>query len=137
MGFEIFSRKIQWGGKPAVSFNMLGRMMFNKAATTILKNISAESLLLMWDKDSRLVGVVKSVEKDNRSYRLRYSGRDNSSGFSATTFMKHIGLNYSKTITLPARWEEKDSMFIIEIPEEYILQEQEPVPPESEKVETK
>lgn len=131
MGFEIFGKKIQWRGSPAASFTRLGRIMFNKAATMKFEKEAAENVLMLWDSEKRLIGVRPITKKDNRAYRLRYGRKGNSSGFSATTFMKYVGIDYSTTHTLPATWDDQGMMFVIEVPKELLQKNDEqstPVP---------
>lgn len=120
MAFEIFSRKIQRGGGPSVSFTTLGRFAFNKSATAIFEDKAVENVLLMWDKEKRLIGVRQITKKDNRAYKVHFGKKGNGCGFSASTFLKHIGLNESERRTMPTNWDEQEGMFLIEVPEEYL-----------------
>lgn len=120
MPFEIFTRKVQYKGEPSVSLTKLGRFAFNKAATEHFEKNAIEFLLLLWDKERRLIGVRPISKKDTRSYQLRTGKKGNGSGFSASTFLDHIGLDYSETRTFPAQWDEHEAMFIIEVPKEYL-----------------
>ena len=129
MGFEIFSKKIQWRGSPAISLSRLGRIMFNKGATTKFEKEAADNVLLMWDSEKRLIGVRPITKKDTRAYKLRYGRKGNSSGFSASTFMKHVGIDYSTTHTLPATWDDEGMMFIIEVPKELLKKSEETTTP--------
>jgi len=120
MGFEIFSRKIQWKGSPAVTFNKLGRFSFNKASTAQFEKNAIEYVLLLWDAERRLVGVRPISKKDNRSYKVHYGKNSNGCGFSAATFLDFIKYDTSQSRSMPAKWEEGDAMFVIEVPEEYL-----------------
>ena len=77
MGFEIFNRKVQWSGSPAITFNKLGRVSFNKAATALFEKNAVENVLLLWDEQNRLVGVRPITKKDNRAYKLHFGKKGN------------------------------------------------------------
>lgn len=131
MGFEIFGRKVQWRGSPAVSFTKLGRIMFNKAVTAKFEKEAVDNVLLMWDSEKRLIGVRSISKKDNRAYKLRYGRKNNSSGFSATTFMKYININYTTTFTLPAIFDDQGMILTVKVPEEHLRKSDELIKPVS------
>jgi hypothetical protein len=119
MGYEVFYRKIRRSGEPAVTFSAKGRMSFNKRGTEEFERNGVEAVLLLWDRDKRLLGV-KPTKKDPRAYQLHYGIKGNGAGFSASTFFKYIGYVEGNTQSLPARWDEKDEMFVIQVPENYL-----------------
>ena len=116
MGFEVFNKKMQYKGTPAVTITTLGRMAFNKAVTIIFRTQRVDDVILMWDKDKNLIGLQPITTKDHRSYKVRYSKRGDGSGFTANTFLKYIGYNASETQSLPIQWDEKEQLFTIEVP---------------------
>lgn len=118
MPWEIFTRKVRRSGSPAITFNKLGRIALNKTATAVLEKEAIEFVLLLWDADRRLVGVRPITKKDHRAYRLAYGQKGNGAGFSAKTFMDYIGYDQSETRSFPAQWNESDSTFTVELPEE-------------------
>jgi len=120
MSFEIFSRKATYRGVPSVTFTKTGRMAFNKAATAIFEKNAVENVLLLWDKDKRLIGVRPITKKDNRAYFVSAGTRKSGCGFTAMTFVKYIGLDISSSRAFPTRWDELEEMFLIEVPEEYL-----------------
>lgn len=124
MGFEVFSRKFQVSGSPAISFSKLGRLSFNKSASVKLKEYTAESVLLLWDKESKRIGVQLITKNDNRSYKIHWSPRGDGCGFTASTFLKYVGLDVSVTKSLPAQWYDEQKMFIVELPEEYLKKDE-------------
>jgi hypothetical protein len=122
MAWEIFTRKTRKSGGPFITFNKLGRISLNKTATTVLETDAVEFVLLLWDASKRQVGVRPITKKDQRAYRLAYGKKGNGAGFSAKTFLDHIGFNYTESRSFPIKWDEQESMFIGEVPQE-ILQE--------------
>lgn len=119
MAWEIFTRKVRRGGSPAVTFNKLGRISLNKTATAVLEREAVEFALLLWDATKRQVGIRPITKKDQRAYRLAYGKKGNGAGFSAKTFMDHIGYDYSESRSIPVRWDDGESMFIAELPPEF------------------
>ncbi|MBZ5665512.1 MAG: hypothetical protein LAO30_12995 [Acidobacteriia bacterium] len=120
MAWEIFTRKVRRSGTPAITFNKLGRISLNKTATATLEKDAVEFVLLLWDADKRQVGVRPIKKKDQRAYRLAYGKKGNGAGFSAKTFMDHIDYDYSESRSTPVRWDDGESMFIAELPTEFI-----------------
>jgi hypothetical protein len=120
MAWEIFSRKVRRSGTPSVTFNKLGRISLNKTATSVLEKDAVEFVLLLWDPAKRQVGIRPITKKDQRAYRLAYGKKGNGAGFSAKTFMDHIGYDYSESRSTPVRWDEGESMFIAEVPADYL-----------------
>jgi len=120
MAWEIFSRKVRRSGTPSVTFNKLGRISMNKTATATLESEAVEFVLLLWDPMKRQMGIRPITKKDQRAYRLAYGKKGNGAGFSAKTFMDHIGYDYSESRSTPVRWDEGESMFIAEVPAEYL-----------------
>lgn len=123
MSFEIFSRKVQWKGSPAISLTKMGLFSFNKTASTRFQKEAVENILLLWDKEKRLIGVRPITKKDNRAYKLYWSKRGDGCSFSALTFLKFIGFDISETRSMPILWDEQEGIFKIEIPEEYFKKE--------------
>jgi hypothetical protein len=92
----------------------------NKTATATLESEAVEFVLLLWDPMKRQMGIRPITKKDQRAYRLAYGKKGNGAGFSAKTFMDHIGYDYSESRSTPVRWDEGESMFIAEVPAEYL-----------------
>src|SRR5664280_1381218 len=108
MSFEIFSRKVQWKGSPAIYLTKMGLFSFNKTASTRFQKEAVENILLLWDKEKRLIGVRPITKKDNRAYKLYWSKRGDGCSFSALTFLKFIGFDISETRSMPILWDEQE-----------------------------
>ena len=128
MAFEIFERKVRRSGIPSITFNKLGRLALNKTATATLEKEAVEFVLLLWDASKRQIGIRPITKKDPRAYRLSYGKKGNGAGFSAKTFMDYVGYDNKESRSFPVRWDEGESMFIGEVPAEYLQhQRQQPL----------
>lgn len=119
MPYEIFTRKIRRMGTPSVTFNKMGRLQFNKAATAKFEKEAVEYVLLLWDAELNKVGVRLITKKDPRAYKVAYGDKGNGAGFSTKTFFDHIGLDYTETRTVPVELCEGDLLLEFQIPEDY------------------
>lgn len=116
MAFEIYSRKHTRVGTPQVSFMAQGRIAFNKAATQLLQEQAVENVLLLWDAPARRVGIRPIAKKDPRSYKINIGKRDNAAGFSAVTFLQHIGVGGEHgTQAFPISWNAEQGIFEISL----------------------
>lgn len=121
MAYEIFTRKIRKLQTAAVTLNSYGRMQFNKSATARLEKDAVENILLLWDKDSRKVGLRSISKKDPRAYKVAYGAKGNGAGFSTKTFFDYIGLDYSESRTIPVEIGDGEILMEFQIPEEGLL----------------
>lgn len=120
MAWEIFTRKTRRSGAPAITFNKLGRLSLNKSATAILEKNAVEYVLLLWDASKHQIGVRPITKRDARAYTLSYGKKGNGAGFSAKTFMDHIGYDYTESRSYPAKWDEVEDTFVAEVPEAHL-----------------
>lgn len=124
MGFEIFTRKVVRISSPTITFTALGRISLNSASTRILEKDATEFVLLLWDKEQKTMAIRPTRKKDTRTYRVCYSKRGNSAGFSAKTFADYIGLDLTETRTTTASWNDAESQLEAKIPDEYLVNEE-------------
>jgi len=129
MGFEVLSRKNRvFVGTPAISLTKLGRLAFNTTASVQLKENKAEKVLLLWDKEAKRIGVqVITAKEDERAYKIHWSPRGDGCGFTASTALKQIGVDTSETRSMPVKWDERERMFIIDVPEKYLIKDGTPI----------
>jgi hypothetical protein len=106
-------------GTPSVTFNKMGRLQFNKAATAKLEKEAVEYVLLLWDAQLNKVGLRLITKKDSRAYKVAFGAKGNGAGFSAKTFFDFIGLDYTETKTVPVDIGEGEILLEFQIPDEY------------------
>ena len=128
MPYEVFTRKFQRSGTPAISFTPIGTLRFNHSATQVLQKEVIEHVLLMWDAGEHKMALkTTSSKKDPRAYRIHISGKGNGSGFSAKTFMDHFGINYSERTTLPVDIKPNHELLIeVQLPEGMVKKKSQP-----------
>jgi len=121
MAYELFVNRGARTGwiEPAVGITKTGRFNMNKPLTQLLRSKKAQFVLLFWDPDHRRIGI-KPSGKDNRAYQVAYNERDNGSGFHGTHFLQHIGFDNSVVRRLFVEYNEKDGMFEIQVPAEFL-----------------
>jgi hypothetical protein len=136
MAWEIFTKEIrQKSTAPMLTIGQkLGRVTLNRSAALLFdKEGPIEAVLLMWDKDRRMVGIRPINKKDPRSFGVRYTrskDKDKSitgAAFAAVGFLKHIGYDFSTTKAYPVKRSEDESMFEIEIPSDRFTGAQQPL----------
>ncbi len=120
MAYELFKRTGARVEEASISLVPDGRMALNAAAVRILTEAGVKSVLLLWDKSNNKVALKAAAKGDKNSYavsivRDRYSG-----SLRAKSFLGHIGWRAPKRTLLPATWNEKDKMFEITLPQEYV-----------------
>ena len=113
MAYEVFTRKTRKVGTPCLTFTKTGRIALNQAATAQMRKFAVEYVALLWDSSAKKFAVRPVMTKDARSYKLNFGARDNGAGFSAVTFMDHIGYDFKKkgSLQFPAQWNESQGMF--------------------------
>lgn len=119
MPFEVFSRKVSRVGTPMMTFTTLGRIALNKSATRVLEKDAVEFVVLLWDRDSRRVGIRPLTKRDPRAYRVGYGKKGNGAGFSAKTFLDYIEYDFSVSRSFPAEWNDKEGQLEAQIPSEH------------------
>jgi hypothetical protein len=118
--FEIFGRKMTRTTDPMVTMMETGRIALNKTASGRLHEKAIDHVLLLWNKETRQVGVKPYNKRDARSYKVSFSGKGNSGAVSAITFFRHIEYKMDRTQSYPVNWSDDDSMFIFTIPTEHL-----------------
>lgn len=116
MGYEIFERKVYRTGTPAITLNRRGRLVFNVSATDKLDKAGVENVFLLWDRDRRRFAVRATNKKDHRTVKVRYAAKRKWAAISAKSFLEHIGHDPDTTVALPAKWDDQESQFEVEMP---------------------
>lgn len=121
MAYEIFTRKRSVATSPSLNISTKARVSLNGATTALLKQHGVEFILLMWDAELRRIALRPVVKKDSRAYGISYT--KSNSMFTAKMFLEHIGYDYSQGRSLPVSWNETESIFEIDIPEDALRED--------------
>jgi hypothetical protein len=99
-----------------------GRLSFNASTAEQMKKNAMETVLLMWDAESKQIGIRNVMKKDPRAYTLHFSKKQYGAGFAARPFLHHIGYDYSITRSFPCEWNEHDGIFVVQLTDEAFAQ---------------
>jgi hypothetical protein len=124
VSWQIYEKtKSRRSSEPTMTVSKkFGRLSFNASAAELMKLNAMETVLLMWNPETRQIGVRNVMKKDARSYTLRFSKKQYGAGFAARTFLNHIGYDYSVTRSFPCEWNEQDGIFVIQLTEDAFSQ---------------
>ena len=130
MAYEIFVRKTQRIGIPAISFSKIGQIAFNQSASRLLKDGSVKCVLLMWDPEDGMLAIkTTGNEADPRAYHIKYNDKGNGASFSCKTFLDYIGADYSKRQAIPILIDTGKEMIVeVEIPDSLLKKQVKPLP---------
>src|SRR4029077_18491492 len=120
MAYEVFKRTSVRVEEPALSLVPDGRIALNAAAVRVLTQARVKSVLLLWDKTSNRVALKDAAKGDKNAYAVSIVRDSHSGSLRAKSFLAHIGWSAPKRMMLPATWSEKEKMFEIVLPQEYV-----------------
>jgi hypothetical protein len=119
MGYEVFKRTGIRVESPTVSLVPDGRITINAAAVRILIQAGVKTVLLLWDKANNRMALKAASRADKSTYAVSMTGH-HSGSLRAKLFLVHIGWNAPNRQTLPAVWDEKEKMFEVSLPPQYL-----------------
>ena len=120
MGYEVFERTSIRASAPKLSIVPGGRIAINAAAVRILVKAGVGFVVLLWDKDTRRVAL-KSTSKGNKNaFAISITPDQHSGSLRAKSFLAHIGWNAPHRQMLDAYWNEKEKMFEMTMPQEFL-----------------
>ena len=120
MAYEVYKRTAVRVDEPSLSLVPDGRIAFNAAAVRILTEAGVKSVLLLWDKTNNKVALKATAKNERNSYAVSIVRDSHSGSLRAKSFLNHIGWRAPKRTMLPATWNEKDKMFEITLPQEFV-----------------
>ncbi|MGA8597012.1 MAG: hypothetical protein WB676_20055 [Bryobacteraceae bacterium] len=126
MAYEIFEKKATRIGTPAVTFSSKDRLSINAAGAKIFHQIAVESVLLLWDREHHRAAIRPITKKDSRAYKVTYGLKANGVSFSARSFLNHIGWQSKEKFTVPATWNEEQSILEFELPADKLKNDRQP-----------
>ncbi len=122
MAYEVFERTNARVETPAISIVPDGRIAMNAAAVRIAENQQVNWVLLLWDWTHHRLAVRASHKGEKNAYALSIS-RGHSGVVRARAFVSYIGWKARKRVQIPAAWNEKERMFEVVLPVEYLESE--------------
>ena len=120
MAYEVFKRTAVRVEQPSLSLVPDGRIAFNAAAVRVLTGAGVKSVLLLWDRANRKVALKAASKGEKDCYAVSIVKGTYSGSLRAKSFLSHIGWSAPKRTMLPATWNEKEKMFEITLPLEYL-----------------
>lgn len=120
MAYEVFKRTTVRVAEPSLSLVPDGRIALNAAAVRVLAEAGIKSVLLLWDKTNNKLALKAAAKSDKNSYAVSIVRDSHSGSLRAKSFLNHIGWSAPKRTMLPATWSEKEKMFEIVLPQEYV-----------------
>jgi len=116
---EVRLASRQRGYSPTVALVPDGRITINAAAVRILTQAGVKAVLLLWDKVNNRMALKASSRADKSTYAVSMTGH-HSGSLRAKLFLVHIGWNAPNRQTSPAVWDEKEKMFEVSLPPQYL-----------------
>ncbi|HUO35220.1 MAG TPA: hypothetical protein VMU43_09530 [Candidatus Acidoferrum sp.] len=118
MAYQIFEKVRIRNTTPALSITPIGRIMLNSASARIFHTNAVEYVLLLLDQDQGKVALRPITKKDQRAYKVTYGKNNNGCSFSGKSFLDFAKIDYSKTRSFPAVWNENESLLEVTLPAE-------------------
>jgi hypothetical protein len=122
MAYEVFKKTGVRVGSPTVALVPDGKITINAAAVRVLTQAGVKAVLLLWDKANNKMALKAASRADKSAYAVSMTGH-HSGSLRAKTFLAHIGWNAPDRERLPAVWDEKEKMFEVSLPPQYLRSE--------------
>jgi hypothetical protein len=116
MAFEQFVSKSTRKHYPSMAIRPDGRLRLNSDATAMVRGLGVNRIQLYWDKERRRIGLKAAPDNDASSYKLTFSGQQNSIDIGAKAFIRHIGLELTQKLDTKLEWNEGEQMFQAKLP---------------------
>jgi hypothetical protein len=120
MAYEVFKRTGARVASPTMSLVPGGRISINAAAVRIFVEAGVGSVILLWDRDNHKVALKAASKGDKNAYAISIAPDHHSGSLRAKSFLAHIGWNAPHRQMVDAGWDEKEKMFELTLPEEYL-----------------
>jgi hypothetical protein len=123
MAYELFKVKSTRIGSPVLTITAEGRIILNADAGDLLRREGAKFTQILWDASTFKMALRPLKRPAESSYKLSEKSGRRGMAFSGTTFLRHIGWNWSKSSTiLPVDWNEKEKLLEAVLPGDKIDQ---------------
>lgn len=115
--FETFERKREHCDNPmTISISPYGKFAFNKPASDLLKAKNINSVVLLFDKESKKIGIRAPKNLNEADYKLSNSQHKTYLVFCSQAFLKHISYPLKRTRSFPVTWNDEAQMYVITLP---------------------
>jgi hypothetical protein len=119
MAFEIVdSSKGRPSPNPTITIQPSGVIRLNARSAAILKQMNAERVLVMWDKDRRKIALAPDRKGDSRSYRVSHNAAGSMGTIASKFIVAFIGWSAQRSVRVNAEF--SDGMLQAKLPAEYI-----------------
>jgi hypothetical protein len=110
MAYELFNPKASRLGSPALTIKTDGRITLNAPAGDIFKRAGAKFVQILWDAKAFRVALRPLSKSGQSSYKLTVNSSKRGAAVSGLSFLRYVGWNFSKSMTFPAEWNEKEKV---------------------------
>ena len=119
MPYELFHKRVVRAGAPQLSIRS-GKIAFNAHVGDILARVGVRFVHLLWDNDACTLAIQPVAKEDENSFSITIVQGRRGGTFSAKSFLAHIQWSSSKSVTVPAHWNESKGILEAALPRENV-----------------
>jgi hypothetical protein len=120
MGYELFNPKEARIGSPVLTINRDGKITLNADAGDLLRHEGAKFIQILWDAGASKMALRPFSKLMEGSYKLTTKSGRRGMVVSGFAFLRHIHWNFSKSVTVPVEWNEKEKLLEASLPREKV-----------------
>jgi hypothetical protein len=120
VAYETFQRKSIRVDIPTLSIVPDGRVAINAAACRLLIAAGVKTVMILWDKAAGKMAVKAAPKGEKNTFTITFAEDHHSGSFAAKSFLRHIGWNAPTRIMVQTAWSEKDKMFEVVLPSQFL-----------------
>jgi hypothetical protein len=122
MGYEVFDSKVMRVGSPQLAIHADGKVALNADVGDILGPLGAKYVQILWDREACRLAIRPLTKQDKRTFKLTFLKGKRGGSLSARSFLKYIGWQSPRAITVPVQWNEKEGLLEAALPRERVGQ---------------